>query len=199
MDAGEVTLQYAGQPAHVQVMFSPAEGEMIDQTLADLITNTSERLTLASVVVTSGKILSALQDLMQRNVPIEGIYDATQMEGVKYQWQMVPANHWKIPAWEEIVSKNNLVGKNSTPYTPTSKHDFMHNKVLVADDVVVTGSYNFSRHAQRNAENILMIESAPLADTYRDYIHGLMEKFRQPAANPTPPPQAEPKREDQAI
>ena len=35
----------------------------------------------------------------------------------------------------------------------------MHNKIIVVDDTVITGSYNFSRNAQENAENILLIES----------------------------------------
>jgi phosphatidylserine/phosphatidylglycerophosphate/cardiolipin synthase-like enzyme len=54
----------------------------------------------------------------------------------------------------------------------------MHNKVLVIDDTVITGSYNFSRSAQFNAENILFIESAPLADTYSAYIDHLLKRYR---------------------
>jgi phosphatidylserine/phosphatidylglycerophosphate/cardiolipin synthase-like enzyme len=57
------------------------------------------------------------------------------------------------------------------------RHNFMHNKVLVIDDTVITGSYNFSRSAQFNAENILFIESAPLADTYSAYIDHLKQKY----------------------
>ena len=48
----------------------------------------------------------------------------------------------------------------------------------VIDDTVVTGSYNFSRSAQFNAENILFIESAALAKTYSGYIDHLIEKYR---------------------
>ena len=40
----------------------------------------------------------------------------------------------------------------------------MHNKVLLVDDTVIIGSYNFSRSAQFNAENILFIESEAAAD-----------------------------------
>jgi phosphatidylserine/phosphatidylglycerophosphate/cardiolipin synthase-like enzyme len=53
----------------------------------------------------------------------------------------------------------------------------MHNKVLVVDDSVITGSYNFSRSAQFNAENILFMESAPLAEAYSGYIDHLMRKY----------------------
>jgi hypothetical protein len=68
-------------------------------------------------------------------------------------------------------------GKNSTPYSPTGRHDFMHNKILVVDNTVITGSYNFSRSAQFNAENILIIESAALAETYSVYIDHLIQKY----------------------
>ena len=109
---------------------------------------------------------------------IDGIYDRTQMEDVYRQWQEVPSNRWKIPALQDIVLRAGLVGKNSTPYTPTSKHDYMHNKVLVVDDTVITGSYNFSRSAEFNAENILFLDSVPLAETYSHYIDRLIDKYR---------------------
>jgi phosphatidylserine/phosphatidylglycerophosphate/cardiolipin synthase-like enzyme len=177
MDSGEATLMYDGKPAYVLVNFSPGEGDWIDESIANAISRAKERITIAAVVITSTRIINALQDAMQRGVPIEGIYDWTQMEGVKYQWQLVPANTWKIEAFARIVKYGNLVGKKSTPYTPTSKHDYMHNKVMVLDDAVLTGSYNFSRHAQQNAENALIIESAALASTYRDYIHSITAKY----------------------
>ncbi|HKP53072.1 MAG TPA: phospholipase D-like domain-containing protein [Chloroflexia bacterium] len=176
-DSGEATLEYGGELAHTLINFSPGEGEWMDELIANQIDRTNERLTVAAVVVTSTRILNALLRLKERGVPIEGIYDYTQMEGVKYQWRQVPPNHWKPGAWEELVQYGNLAGKKSIPYTPTSIHDYMHNKVMVLDDVVITGSYNFSRHAQRNAENLLLIRSEALAATYRDYIHGLMERY----------------------
>ncbi|MDQ3706984.1 MAG: phospholipase D-like domain-containing protein [Chloroflexota bacterium] len=185
MDSGEDTVRYRGEPAHVLVNFSPGEGEWIDEAIANQIDRTEHKATLAFVVLTSSRILRAVQGLMMRNVPINGIYDEAQMEGVKYQWSLVPANHWKIPAFEEIIRYAQLVGKKSTPYTENSPHDFMHNKIMVLDDVVITGSYNFSRHAQQNAENSLIIKSAALAETYNEYLESLMDKYR--LTGPTKP------------
>ena len=62
----------------------------------------------------------------------------------------------------------------------------MHNKILVIDDTVVTGSYNFSRSAQFNAENILFIESRGLAERYSAYIDHLVEKYGR-TDGPRPP------------
>jgi phosphatidylserine/phosphatidylglycerophosphate/cardiolipin synthase-like enzyme len=177
MDSGEATLQYGGRSAYVLVNFSPGEGDWIDESIANVIERARERVTIASVVITSTRILHALQGLMKRGVPIEGIYDWGQMEGVKYQWKDVEANRWKIPAFAEIVKYGNLVGKSSTPYAPGSRHDYMHNKIMVVDDTVLTGSYNFSRHAQKNAENSVMVTSAPLAESYRKYIRRITEMY----------------------
>jgi len=129
-------------------------------------------------LINSGTLISELGNLLQRGiVAVDGIYDRTQMADVYKQWQEVPSNRWKIPALQEIIARAKLIGKNSTPYTPTSPHDFMHNKVLVIDDTVITGSYNFSRSAEFNAENILFIESAPVAETYSTYIDHLIRKY----------------------
>ena len=51
----------------------------------------------------------------------------------------------------------------------------MHNKVLIVDDTVITGSYNFSRSAELNAENIVVVESPALAEEYSAYVDHLIE------------------------
>lgn len=55
----------------------------------------------------------------------------------------------------------------------------MHNKVLVVDQqIVVTGSYNFSQNATHNAENIITLFDEPIACQYGQYIEGLISKYR---------------------
>jgi phosphatidylserine/phosphatidylglycerophosphate/cardiolipin synthase-like enzyme len=175
-----VSLAFSSQPAEARVMFSPGCGLAIDSEIAGRVRAAKRRVRICSLLINSGTLITELSNLLQRrDVKVDGIYDRTQMEEVYQQWQEVPSNRWKIPALKEIILRANLVGKNSTPYTPTSIHDFMHNKVLVIDDTVITGSYNFSRSAQFNAENILFIESAPLAATYSAYIDHLIQKYRK--------------------
>jgi len=170
-----VPLTFGDQPATARVMFSPGCGLEI----ARRVRSAQRRVRICSLLINSGTLIGELLNLLHAGrVPVDGIYDRTQMAEVYTQWQEVPSNHWKIPALQEIVTRAHLAGKNSTPYSPTSRHDFMHNKVLVIDDTVITGSYNFSRSAQFNAENILFIESAPLAETYSHYIDHLIEKYR---------------------
>ncbi len=179
IDSVSVPVTFAGQPAEARVMFSPGYGAEIDAEIARRVRGSQRRVRICSLLINSGSLISELQKLLQTGrVVVDGIYDRTQMAEVYLQWQAVPQNRWKIGALQSVIAGAHLVGKDSTPYTPTGRHDFMHNKILVIDDTVITGSFNFSRSAQFNAENILFIESALLADTYSAYIDHLLEKYR---------------------
>jgi phosphatidylserine/phosphatidylglycerophosphate/cardiolipin synthase-like enzyme len=175
-----VPLTYSGQAATARVMFSPGCGLEIDTEIARRVRAAQRRVRICSLLINSGTLIGELGDLLRSGrIAVDGIYDRTQMAEVYVQWQQVPSNRWKIGALQEIIARARLVGKNSAPYTPTGRHDFMHNKVLVVDDTVITGSYNFSRSAQFNAENILFIESPALAETYSAYIDHLKTKYGQ--------------------
>lgn len=173
-----VPLIFSSQLATARVLFSPGCGLVIDWEIARRARAAQRRVRICSLLINSGTLIGELGNLLRRgNVTVDGIYDRTQMEQVYLQWQEVPQNRWKISALKEIILRAGLVGKDSAPYTPTGPHNFMHNKVLVIDDTVITGSYNFSRSAQFNAENILFVESAPLAEAYSAYIDHLKSKY----------------------
>lgn len=177
-DTTPIDLAFAGLTADVHVLFAPGRGEIIDHEVAHRVATAQRRVRICSMLLNSSSLLSSLTNQLRAGrVEIDGIYDRTQMQSVLDQWQEVPHNHWKIEAVEEIVSQARLAGKNSTPYSPDSVHDFMHNKVLVVDDTVITGSYNFSHSAELNAENLLIIESASLAETYSAYIDHLIRDY----------------------
>lgn len=173
-----VALNYAGSAATVSVEFSPGRGEAIDDRVAWIVAGARRRVLVCSMLLNSSALLKALDGLLEAGrVKVSGVYDRTQQASVLTQWESVPQNQWKIPAIRAIVARAGLAGKNSTPYSPTTPHDFMHAKVLVVDDTVITGSYNFSRSATLNAENIVVIESVALATDYARYIGQLIEKY----------------------
>jgi len=87
------------------------------------------------------EMIATLQSLMQHNITIEGIYDTTQMERVNTSGTV--GLDGGLEARRQIVEVWAVGGKHSARI-PTSKHDFMHNKVLVANSTVVAGSFNFS-------------------------------------------------------
>src|SRR5262249_19293912 len=180
-DPDPVRLMYAGAPATVRVLFSPGRGPAIDFDVAQCVARARRRVRICSMLLNSSALLSALSDVLRccrPMVEVSGLYDQTQMQSVLEQWRGVRHNHWKIGAVQDIVADARLVGKHSTPYSPHTPHDFMHNKVLVVDDTVITGSYNFSRSAELNAENILLIDSPALAEAYSAYIDHLMAKYQ---------------------
>jgi phosphatidylserine/phosphatidylglycerophosphate/cardiolipin synthase-like enzyme len=82
-----------------------------------------------------------------------------------------------------------FVAAPSHAFSAKREQDFMHNKTLiVGDDVVYTGSYNFSENAEANDEVSLKIVSAPLAAAYTDYCDTLFAAYEHTARlQPTHP------------
>jgi phosphatidylserine/phosphatidylglycerophosphate/cardiolipin synthase-like enzyme len=152
--------------------FAPADGTGIDSYLVRQVTAARRRIVLASMVITSHPLLAALADAIDRGVDVSGAYDGGQMGPIARQWHDTDVlAHWKLLT-------DHLVGKPSKPYTPTSVHDFMHSKILVADGHLATGSYNFSANAQRNAENQLQFVNTRLADRFAAYAAAIAETYR---------------------
>ena len=63
-----------------------------------------------------------------------------------------------------------LFRSTGVPMRADGSHAIAHNKVMVIDQqVVVTGSFNFTNSAEtRNAENLLILRSLALAKSYRE-------------------------------
>jgi phosphatidylserine/phosphatidylglycerophosphate/cardiolipin synthase-like enzyme len=162
----------------VTVAFAPEQSPAIVKEIVGAITAARQRLLVASVVLSSGPILAALSEAVDRGMSCAGIYDGPQMDQVRRQWQAAPVGADKINTWDKVAG--HLVRKNSLPYDrnkPHQPHNFMHNKLVIADDVVVTGSFNLSNHAMGNAENVLLIRDADIASQYEAYVRPLLAKY----------------------
>ena len=160
------------------VAFAPEQSPAIIKEIVGAIAAARQRLLVASVVLSSGPILAALSEAVDRGISCAGIYDGPQMDQVRRQWQAAPVGADKINTWDKVAG--HLVRKNSLPYDrnkPHQPHNFMHNKLVIADDVVVTGSFNLSNHAMGNAENVLLIHDAEIASKYEVYVRQLMAKY----------------------
>jgi phosphatidylserine/phosphatidylglycerophosphate/cardiolipin synthase-like enzyme len=148
----------------IDVDFAPGDGAAMDANIASKISKATKEIILASMVISSGTVLGALVDAIERSVKVCGVYDGPEMNMVIKDWEKGTSGtgQAKIVQWNVI--KNKLVEKHSTPYSENGPHDFMHNKVLVVDQqVVVTGSYNFSQNATHNAENIITLYDGAIA------------------------------------
>jgi len=159
-------------------MFAPGEGQAIDQHLAALVTGARSRVRVASMVLTSHAILRALADAVGRGVAVSGVYDAGQMDPIVAQWRASAHGGATADLFETVAA--HLSRKHSAPYTPTSLHNFLHDKVLVLDDTTVaTGSFNLSANATRNAENSLVITDHAVAHHYATAIDTLTTTYKK--------------------
>ncbi len=170
------TVAVSGVP--VKVGFAPKQSPAIVKEIVGAIACARQRLFVASGVVSSGPILAALSEAIDRGMRLGGLYDGPQMDLVRRQWQAAHVGADKSNTWDKVA--DHMVRKNSIPYEhnrPHRPHNFMHNKLVVADDVVVTGSFNLSNHAMGNAEDVLFIHDAGVASAYASYIEELEVRY----------------------
>jgi phosphatidylserine/phosphatidylglycerophosphate/cardiolipin synthase-like enzyme len=181
-DLANLLLSYQESPVKARVLFSPGRGRQMAHLIADKIAHAKRRIRVCSPVITAGVILGTLGDLTHSPHPdFKGVYDRTQMAEVLGQWRVDPHAGWKGPAFLEVSTALPFASKVTTPYTPTSVHDFMHAKITVVDNTVFTGSYNLSHAGEDNAENLLVLDSAPLADLFVNFVDTVFARYAQPA------------------
>jgi phosphatidylserine/phosphatidylglycerophosphate/cardiolipin synthase-like enzyme len=156
--------------------FSPGDGRAIDARLASTIREANDRIRVASMVLTSHAVLGALAQAIDAGKDVAGIYDGGQMDEIQVEWER-HEDAEVLEAWEKVRAA--LVAKPTPHYAPNGPHDFMHNKVLVSDTSVLTGSYNFSKNAEQNAENQVRIADAGVAGDYAKYIDALVAQYKQ--------------------
>jgi phosphatidylserine/phosphatidylglycerophosphate/cardiolipin synthase-like enzyme len=162
----------------VQPWFSPGRGRRISHRIAGAIARAERRIRIASPVITSGPILGTLTEVATAgHVDLSGVVDATQMQEVHAQWSADARAGWKIPAATTVFDHAPFSGKRSTPYGPGTVHDYMHAKVTIADDMVFLGSYNLSHSGEENAENVLEIHDAALAERMASFVDELRERY----------------------
>jgi phosphatidylserine/phosphatidylglycerophosphate/cardiolipin synthase-like enzyme len=178
--SGRISSPWSQLPDGTQVRpyFCPGRSLKLVHAMSRSLASAEKRIRICSPVITSGPILGTLAEVVQEGkVDIAGVYDATQMDEVQRQWSSESAAAWKIAAFKAITTAVRFGGKHSTPYAKGSVHDFMHAKILVADDYTYAGSFNLSHSGESNAENVIQIESAAVADMCAAYIDQVAARY----------------------
>ncbi len=161
----------------VRPWFTPGYGEDLSQRIARVVARAKRRVRVGSPVISSSSVLATLaQVVSERKVDIAGCVDATQVVEVVEQWRENGNVEWKLPLLQQVLS-GAFTGKKSTPYGDGTVHDFMHAKIVVADDVVFTGSFNLSRSGEQNAENVLEIHDPALAESLSAYVDEVRHRY----------------------
>jgi len=182
----------------VRPWFTPGRGEELSHRIAREIGKAKQRVRVASPVITTAPVIGTLaQVASEKRVDVAGVIDGTQMQQVFQQWGTQGQSAWKIPVAARIFQEAPFSAKPSTPYTPDSVHDYMHAKITVADDVVFVGSFNLSRSGEQNAENVLEIRDAKIAERMAHFIDGIRaryERFTDVPGSPAAPHRGTPQR-----
>jgi phosphatidylserine/phosphatidylglycerophosphate/cardiolipin synthase-like enzyme len=180
-DSGRISSPWSAlaDGTRVRPYFCPGRAMKLVHAMARSLASAQKRIRICSPVITSGPILGTLAELVEHptGVDIAGVYDATQMEEVHQQWASQAGAAWKIAAFQTVVGAIRFGAKRSTPYGVGTVHDFMHAKILVADDYVYTGSFNLSHSGEENAENVIQIESAAVADMCAAFIDRVAARY----------------------
>jgi phosphatidylserine/phosphatidylglycerophosphate/cardiolipin synthase-like enzyme len=164
--------------ALVRAWFCPEHGEALSHRVAKHIGKAKRRIRIASPVLSSGPILATLVEVVNESrCDLAGVVDDTQVDEVFGQWRTNGVSEWKVPLLQRVLEGAPFSGKSSTPWSPTSLHDFMHAKVVVADDTTFVGSFNFSRSGERNAENVLEIRDAAVADELARFVDDVRARY----------------------
>src|SRR3954449_11722138 len=165
----------------VRPWFTPGFADALTARIAKKIGH-AERVRILSPVITTAPVLATLaQRIADGSGDIAGCVDGTQIEDVIRQWTANGNVSWKIPLLQQVLA-GEFTGKRSDPWQPTgSLHNFMHAKLVVADDVVFTGSFNLSHSGEKNAENVLEIADAGLAQQLSAFVDEV--RVRYPAFN----------------
>ena len=162
----------------VRTWFSPKRGEKLAHRIGNAIACAERRVRIASPVITSGPVLGTLAEVVaDGRVDVAGIVDNTQVDEVLRQWTLIPEKTWKTPALRAVFSRDGFAGKRSTPYAPDAVHDYMHAKITVCDDTAFVGSFNLSHSGEQNAENVLELEDAGLADELGRYVDEIRARY----------------------
>ncbi len=132
--------------ADIQVYFSPNGG--CTQAIVNAIKAARSEILVQAYSFTSAPIAKALVDAHKRGVTVEAVLDKSQRK--------------------EKYTSATFLANNRIPTYIDSAHAIAHNKIIVIDrQTVITGSFNFSKAAEdKNAENLLIIQSKELADAY---------------------------------
>ena len=131
LDSGSAVLN----GAKISVEFSPGQGKLIDELIAEQIQQAKTRVKICTMVLSSEAVLTALNNAAEiPGIEFDGIYDGPETTSALSRAHNTPALFAAI--------KDKLVEKQSwhfNPSQPDANYNYMHNKIVVCDDSVVTG------------------------------------------------------------
>jgi phosphatidylserine/phosphatidylglycerophosphate/cardiolipin synthase-like enzyme len=131
----------------VENYFSPNGG--VASHILDVLRSARSSVHFMAFAFTRNDFSDVLIDKVGRGVTVQGVFERRQVDA------------GADAAWNAFRRAGLDVRLDGNPYT-------LHSKVIIVDQqIVVVGSYNFSRNAEEsNNENVLIIHDAGIAAAY---------------------------------
>lgn len=129
----------------IRTFFSPGGNAMA--TVHEELRRATKSIRFMAFSMTDRQILQIILEKKAAGVKVEGVFDECLIPQYSIYWDLKKAGILALGDGNQAL---------------------MHHKVMIIDDeLVVTGSYNFSKSAQeRNQENMLIVKSPLIAKQY---------------------------------
>lgn len=132
-------------PTEAAVFFSPNGGA--EDAIVRSIDSAKSRIRMQAFLFSNKEITGALIRAHQRGVKVDVIIDKKMSKK-------------KPNTTEDLIEAG-------VPTFFDTAHRTAHDKIIIVDDIVLTGSFNFVKVAEtKNGENLLILKSKPLAEEY---------------------------------
>lgn len=139
--------------------FTP--GDNCTQRIVDIIDGSKNQIYMQAYGFTSDPIGRALMRAADRGVIVRILLDKSNAGAMEHSTAKTSQDKRTHRLLMYLKDKAEI----KIDYVP----GIAHNKVIIADDVLITGSFNFTDSAQKkNAENIIIINNATLAKRYEN-------------------------------
>ncbi len=131
---------------HIRVYFTP--GDSAESAIVDQLLGAKDSILVQAYSFTNPAIASALVGARERGVKVVLLLDKS------HRTQKYSAADFTTHGGVETLIDD--------------RHAIAHNKIMIIDgQIVITGSYNFTKAAEKsNAENLVIIESPEVAGKY---------------------------------
>jgi phospholipase D len=125
------------------VCFTP--GTKCEYLITRAIDSAKTELFIQAYHITNHEIIKRILNAKSRGVIVELIVDKAAKHEIR------PFINASIPVWVDYKPK------------------IAHNKVMIINrEIIITGSFNFTQNAIKNAENVLIFKDVQVANGYRD-------------------------------
>ncbi len=148
-----VNMQTAAGPVQIETYFPPDEGDVLEARIVELVNNAQDSIYVLAFGIYLSDVGDAIIARHNDGVDVQVLIETTGST----RGQMPP-----------MVCAGIAAKTDSNP-------DFLHHKVMIIDgEIAIIGSFNFSGSARDdNNENVLIIDSAAVAQQYIDEFNRL--------------------------